>query len=582
MYVYNTVPHGYPNGGGFNIICFKLSAFYQLFKKVMCYWTHSNDTMPLIRYTGCKIKLYHSEHADYIATYHNCYPMTTTLDTYNSCHPTVLQLNNRHKIIPCRKNRPNRKPYTKLKIRPPSQFTNKWYFQNEFADTSLLMLMVSAMSLDRMYANSTAISTSLGFTSLNTGMFKYHNWKQNLTSGYTPKQGIWLWALQNGHNRLQDNKVVDLIYLGQTNLYSEGKTIRETKITSDDWKVTLQKYTSSGTNWGNVFMPKYLNEEVTILITKKSPHDISEHYMSNFNENTTIGTGVFDTPTEKLLVECRYNPYADNGGNDIFLEGINKIGPQEWSKPIDKKLEGGNYPLWLSGFGFTDWQKNRLGEAADLDYVCVFTSDHIVPRLGFYVPIDKDFLAGRSPFGEDNSKPILTDQAHWQPKVRFQYSSLNNIFSSGPGTIKLPAQTSAEAHADFIFYFKLGGCGPPMSNIEDPKIQPQWPTPNNMLQKPSLQNPTTPIETFLFNFDERRHFLTKRATDRLLKYQSTKTPLSSITDSNLLHQTSEETPETSEEETEKETLLELLQQQQRKQQRFKQRILQLMTQLNLQ
>nr|UGV34735.1 MAG: ORF1 [TTV-like mini virus] len=581
MYVYNTVPHLHPNGGGFSIICFKLSAFYQLFKKVMCFWTHSNDTMPLIKYTGCRIKLYHSEHTDYIATYHNCYPMNVNLDTYNSTHPSILQLNNRHKIMPCRKNRRNRRPYTIIKVGPPSQMIKKWYFQSHLADSPLLMLMVASMSLDRYYAYSNSRSTTIGFKTINTTIFDFHNWKQTLTSGYKAKEGIYLWALKNGQLAIKDEPVKNLIFLGQTSLYTEGKRIIDTKTTTENWQTTLQKYTSSSTNWGNPFMPKYLNEEVTILITQKSPHDISEHY-SNKGENATIGTGVFDTPTTKLLIDCRYNPLSDNGNNHIFLEPINEVGPSSWKQPTDARLTGNPYPLWLSGWGFTDWQKNRLGEKADTDYVCILVSDHIIPKIGFYLPIDEDFLHGRSPFGEDNSIPIFTDQTHWQPKVRFQYTTLNTIFSTGPGTIKLAPDTTAEAHADFTFYFKLGGCGPPTNTIEDPEKQPDWTVPNNLIQQPSLQSPTTPFESFLYNFDWRRDFITKRATQRLLKIEATKEPYASITDSNLLLPTpvQEETSEDSTEETEKEALLQLIQQQRDKQHKFRQRILQLMTQLN--
>ena len=92
MYWYEISPQFVPGGGGFSIINFKLTAFYQLFKKILCYWTQSNNTLPLIKYTGCTIKLYTSEHTDYIATYHNCLPMKPTLDTYNSTHPQMQKL----------------------------------------------------------------------------------------------------------------------------------------------------------------------------------------------------------------------------------------------------------------------------------------------------------------------------------------------------------------------------------------------------------------------------------------------------------------------------------------------------------
>nr|UGV39539.1 MAG: ORF1 [TTV-like mini virus] len=582
MYWYEISPQFVPGGGGFSIINFKLTAFYQLFKKILCYWTQSNNTLPLIKYTGCTIKLYTSEHTDYIATYHNCLPMKPTLDTYNSTHPQMQKLNNRHMIIRCRQNRPNRKPYRKIKLRPPSQFTQKWYFQNEIADQSLLMLMVSAMSLDRYFAGSKSISTTIEFTSLNTNIFKFHNWKLNPTSGYYPKENTYLYALENGHQNIENEKVVNLIYLGQTKNIGIGKTIKQTQTSGQQIKDTFSKYTQDSTNWGNPFDPRYLTEEVPVYYSTKSPQQLLIHYTTQsgtFSETTQIGHGIMTTFTEKLLVECRYNPYGDYTDNNIFLEQNNIVTPHEWAQPTDPKLEGGPYPLWLSTWGFIDWQKNRLGPSADLDYVFVMVTHHIKPPLPFYVPIDEDFQKGRSPFQPDNTKPTIEDQLHWQPKVRFQLRTINNIASCGPATVRLPPQISAEAHADFTFHFKLGGCASPGQEIEDPTKQTQWPVPNNILQQPSLQSPSMPLESFIYNFDKRRDYITKRATERLQSISPIKESLLSITDRNFLHQeTPQESSQSSEEETEKEALLRLINKQRTRQLKFKQRILQLIQQ----
>nr|UGV39049.1 MAG: ORF1 [TTV-like mini virus] len=578
-------PQYVPNGGGFSIINFSLKAFYQLFKKILCYWTKSNTTLPLIKYTGCQLKLYSSEKFDYIATYHNCLPMKPTLDTYNSTHPQLQKLNNRHIIVRCRQNRPNRKPYRRIKLKPPSQYTQKWYFQNELADQSLLMLMTSSMSLDRYFAGASSISTTIEFTSLNTNIFRYHNWKKNQTSGYFPKEQTYLWALKNGHTKIEQEKVLNLIFLGQTTTLQTGQTILETH-TGTDYNATFTKYISNSTYWGNPFDPKYLTEEVPVYYSKKSPHEMQIYYSTHpktIDKNTMIGDGILTTFAQDLLIECRYNPYGDYTDNHIFLEPNNIVTPHDWEQPTDPKLEGGPYPLWLSTWGFIDWQKNRLGEAADLDYVFVMVTHHIQPPLPFYVPIDSDFQNGRSPFQKDGTKANITDQTHWQPKVRFQTRSINAIAACGPATIRLPPGISAEAHADFTFYFKIGGCASPGQEIGDPKTQPQWPVPSNILQQPSLQSPGTALENYIYNFDWRRGYLTKRATERLQTIPTTKESLLSIADRNLLHQ--ETSPQTSsqssEEETEKETLLRLINKQRSRQLKFKQRILQLIQQQNL-
>nr|UGV39619.1 MAG: ORF1 [TTV-like mini virus] len=584
MYFYEIAPHYQPSGGGFSVICFTYAAMYQLFTKVLAFWTQSNDTLPLIRYTGCNIKLFNSYHTDYITTYHNCGPMKPNLITYNATHPHALQLNNRRKIMPCIKDRPRKRPYTKLKIKPRSEMTNRWFFQSEINEQPLLILQTSAMSLDRMFANSNSLSTTIGFTSINTEFFQFHNFKLESTQGYSPSDQKWIWALENGTPDITKEKVINLTFLGTTELYTEGKPIKKViRPNGETWGKTIERYLVSNADWGNPFSPKYLTQEVTVLYTNMSPHTLTERW-KNADQNTEIGNGVFQTPTKPLLTECRYNPYADNGDNHIFLESINKREQHPWQQPTDPKLEGTNLPIWLSTFGFIDWQKNRLGDSADLDFVMLIVSNHITPKMGFYLPIDEDFLKGRSPFQPEETRPFITDQRHWQPKVRFQTRTINTIASCGPSTIKLPRQVTAEAHARCTFYFKLGGCAPHVSTIEDPKKQPTYPTPNNFLQQPSLQNPAYPAESFLYNFDYRRGSLTATAINRMLQISPTKTSYASITDSNLLHQTQrqEETSSSDDEaKTEKETLLQLLQKQRQRQQHFKQRILHLLSQSNL-
>nr|UGV42537.1 MAG: ORF1 [TTV-like mini virus] len=580
MYWYDTAEHYVPVGGGYSVICFNLAGFYQLFNKVLAYWTYTNTQHPLIRYTGATIKLFQTEHTDYITTYHNSYPMLPTLDTYNSTHPQIQLLNNRHKIVPCLKDRKKRKPYTKLKIKPPGQLIKKWYFQNEFSNETILMLMTSATSLDRYLANSNAQSLTIGFTSLNTELFQFHNWKNIPTSGYYPKQSVYLWGLENGTTDIDKEQAGNFIYLGQTKQYTEGYTINKA-LTTQSWNTKVDQYLESETHWGNPFMPRYLNGERTILITSKSPAEMKT-YLKTKTATTPIGQGVFTTPVKPPIIECRYNPYSDNGKNHIFLESILGKTPQPWKQPTDPKLEGGPYPIWLSTFGFVDWQKNTIGYQAELDYIFVITSDWIKPPMGFYIPIDKDFLEGRSPYQPENTYPTVSDKQHWQPKLRFQLQSINSIATCGPGICRLPKQISTEAHAQVTFYFKLGGSGPPMQDIEDPKKQPQWTIPGNLLQQPSLQSPTIPLESFLYNFDERRSTITRKAAKRLQSIEPTKTDVLSFTDSNLFHQQYQETQETdSETETEKETLLRLIQQQQLRQQKFRQRILNLLTQQNI-
>lgn len=584
MNFYDISPYRFPGGGGFNIIRFNLQAFFQLHQKALNYWTQSNTTFPLIKYSGCTIKLFASNNTDYIATYHTCLPMEATLETYQSTHPTIMQLNNRHKIVRCTQNRQYRKPYTKLKIRPPSQMTKKWYFQKELSTTPLLLLMVTGMSLDRYYMSSKSISLTLGFKSLNTKIFEYHNWKAVGTQMYSPKKDIYLYALENGHHNIAEEPVVNLIALGQTKTIGPGIPIIKTKQGQESVTDAFTRYTTDATKWGNPFDPKYLTDKHTVYYSNKDIHQLLLKYTTSqqFTAQTKIGEAIMQTFTEDLVIDCRYNPYSDYSDNDVFLEPINNQQQIPWRKPTDSKLEAGPYPLWLSTWGFTNWQVNRLKQSAQLDYVLVIISNHILPQIQTYIPLDEDFLNGRSPFQEEGTPPFPSDRTHWQPKLRFQERTVNKIASSGPGVLKLPKETSVEAHATYKFYFKVGGCAPDPKEIKDPNTQPTWTIPGNILQQPSLQSPSYPIESFIYNFDQRRDYLTRRATERLFTISPTKTTLYDFTEQNLMHQgTQEKTPtQIGEEETEKDTLLRLIQQQQHRQHKFRQRILQLMDILN--
>lgn len=369
-----------------------------------------------------------------------------------------------------------------------------------------------------------------------------------------------------------------LIFLGDTKQMKAGDTIKSIQASSQP-STAWENYMSSQTHWGNPFWPEYLNQEKTVLVSNKSPTELKE--LLKNNTWPTLGSN-FTIPTEKLIQECRYNPYSDDGNNHIFLSKITDLTPEPWKQPTDPKLIGHEFPLWLSTFGFIDFMKNKIGVQVDTDYVLTIVSDHITPKLGFFIPIDEDFLQGRSKYQPDNTKPSQFDQTHWHPKVTMQLSSINSIGSSGPGTIKLPRDISAEAHCRFTFYFKLGGCGPEPNEIENPKTQPVFPTPNNMLQTTSLQSPGFPIEHFIYGFDTRRGNFTNTALERISKILQPKETFTSITDPNYLHgkitpqETSSE--ESQAEETETETLLQQLQLQRMEQHKLTKRILRLMKQ----
>lgn len=551
------------------------------------WWTTSNENYPLIRYTGCKITLYRNAESDFLFYYRTEQPMTASLLTYQSTQPYAMLLNKHTIKIPCKKQNRNKKPYIKLHLKPPTQFSNKWYFSNEIANYSLLQTLATSCSLDRMYTSSTSISTTMGFISLDTNGFQNHYFTDWGTQGYYPKNNELLFAVTNGDFNVQKIKIEDLIYLGDCKNYNEGIEIKHINTSgetipsqySSQTQKKLYLAKTKSTNWGNPFKSSFFWGDQRVLTTNKTWDTILTEYTSN----KELGPG-WTLKTTKTI-QCRYNPYNDKGkGNMIYLLPINSVNHNmEWGPPTDKNVIANDLPLYTLLWGYLDYQR-KCKEYNDIDTKCILVirSPYITPNtLTFFVPLDQDFLEGQSPYRpQQNITP--SDFYNWHPKVSFQVQSVNNICISGPAVTRLPKDVSVEAHMGYTFYFKVGGSPPPMSTLTKPDEQPQYPIPNNFLQQPSLQNPTIPIEQLLWCFDERRGYITKKAAQRIKDYKPTETSLLSITDSSSYTPTynqTQETSETSSSEEEEAPLQKKLDIERRKQKLLRKRINQLLNRL---
>ncbi len=125
-----------------------------------------------------------------------------------------------------------------------------------------------------------------------------------------------------------------------------------------------------------------------------------------------------------------------------------------------------------------------------------------------------DFITGNSPY-EQGVNPL--DYPRWYPMVQYQEQAINDLLQTGPGTAKFNGKKTVEGKCLYTFYFKFGGAPPPMVHIKDPTDQPDFPIPNQIMETTSLQDPTCPPEQYLYNFDQRRGYLTERAAKRIKK-----------------------------------------------------------------
>nr|UGV35924.1 MAG: ORF1 [TTV-like mini virus]UGV35989.1 MAG: ORF1 [TTV-like mini virus] len=560
-------PANFPGGGGFSIMQFTLQALYEEYVKARNWWTKSNCMLPLIRYRGVTLKLYRTESFDYIVNIHRCYPLVANDLLYMSTQPGIMGLTKRSIHVTCRKSSSNKKPYKRVRVLPPTQMNTGWYFQKDLANFPLLIITSTATSLDRYYLSSPAQSSTIGFLSLNTQIFQYHDWQRFPTSGYRPNDDMYLW----GHHTLEDPKLEELIYLGGTSTLTEGTPI----------KLHHDSYATNPGYWGNIFLGHYLGGDYIVFKTSKT---IQEVVTAARNTSTTVSQwGHMSKLTNPLLIECRYNPFADKSKNNKAYVVSNLGDHTKWDPPPDKpNVLRQDLPLWLLTWGHLDFlRKGGIVSQVDINYIYTIQSDFIqsTPKLKYYVPLDDNFTSDpqQSPYiGTLNA----SDRLHLYPKVTFQIKTINNIASTGPGTIKLQKQQSCEAHMEYIFHFKMGGCPAPMEKLCNPSDQPKYPIPNFKQQTTSLQSPTTAIQTYLYNFDERRGLLTKEATKRIKKDYGTETDsiqfAGSAMDLPTPYEGPPETDQTSSEEEEEETTFQLLKLR-HKQQQLRHRILKLIS-----
>lgn len=571
------VPEHWHGGGGWSQLKFSLGSLYEERQLVRNYWTKSNVALPLARYGGCKLKFYRTQYVDYIVHYSKCYPMLDTAEQHTNAQPSAMLMYRKKIIVPSFATEPhNKKPYKKKFISPPSQMSNKWYFQSDICNTGLLLLTTTACNLDRFYLNPLSLSNNITINCINTKVFQNRNFQLteiNHTDTYwSPKDNYYMYGARN--NNPQQVKFQDLIYIGQTLQNHEGIPIGATQ--------TWQEYSKNPKwkdNFGNPFSQAYLHGTYHIFIggATQNPKEIFDS--SKNPRSSTIGTKL-TLMGQDIIVKCRYNPNKDTGvGNEIYFLK-NTRNEQGWDAPEQKSLTLTGYPLWLSWWGWADWQKKLAQmQQIDFNYIAVFKTDCLDVKLPGYVPIDESFLQGHSPY-EPDIPPLPTDYEHWYPKFKYQFQTINEICKCGPGTPKLSTK-SIEAHMMYTFYFKWGGCPNELENIADPCNQPKYAVPNNILQTTEIQNPIASPTKELYSFDFRRHIITKKAAQRITESSISEKPIladGSNWSAQPVHQTTSE--EESEEEPQKETediqlQLQLLKQQQHK---YRNRIFRLMKQ----
>lgn len=596
IYNQSIVPEHLPGGGGISIYQYSLDSLYTMHQYCRNWWTTENKLLPLVRYVNCTLKIYQAEDVDIVFRYQNTPPFTSTQLTYPSTQPSMMMMLKNTILIPSKNTHIIKKGYRKLRINPPNLMTNKWFFQKDIATKPLLITHCTAASFQHYYIGTDKMSNTCTVPVLNTALFqnRYFAHGEPYYCKQLGTQKIYLYASYAVPDQQGQVTAADLIFLGESQKYTQGLDYNEYKklpqYTSrqwSDWLRDLHLY------MGNPFHNHYLNsrgEEYHSLTLFQCACSATEDYKKPYptqNNDLNQKTTNLVILHEPLVYFTRYNPNTDKGNTNITYLLPNYKPEHGLDPPQNHRLILEGFPLWINWWGYLDFQKQQH-EVTNIDTSQILVTKteclHGTPTaINTFIPLCQDFIQGKSPF-ENSINPI--DLNRWYPMVQYQEPSINDLLKTGPGTAKHNGKKTVEAKLEYTFRFKFGGNPAPMVDIKDPTTQPIYPIPSNFISTNSLQDPTTPPELFLYNFDQRRDYITKQATERMQQYQETKKNI--FTDATTTpgpptvlreaQQTSED--ETSDSEKEEETILQHILKQRKKQHQLKLRIRQLLAQHN--
>nr|UGV38908.1 MAG: ORF1 [TTV-like mini virus] len=567
QYKESFVPPHTPGGGGWSIQQLSLNDLYVENTNLFNYWTKSNHRLPLVRYMGVKVTLFRQQFTDWIFTYFADMPKTVTKYFYASHHPLNLLTHNRKVVIPSFNTQPHkRKPYKKIFIKPPKQFKNQWYFTQNFCQIPLITFAAAACSLGTMFGSNTSQNNNCTIYILDDRQIKYPCFQYKTQThpqyGYRPNEKYWYGS---PHPPLTQKLTYgDLAYLGNTNVNDTGITINEGKYT------TQQLYTYK--DWGNIFYWGYLTGNMELIQSDKNPQ-----------QAVTCKTEEIQTSQLKqlpIISSVRYNPFKDKGkGNEVYFIPNYDASKTDWEPTGDPDIHFEGFPLWIILWGIEGIIK-KMGKCPhmDDDWICVIKSSYFNTPETHYIPLSYNFIHGLAPYSAEREDITTADNRTWYPKWKFQKEAIENIINTGFAVCRADNIKNIQAYIKYDFLFKWGGSPAPMENVYDPTTFPITPIPSDLNLQNEITDPNTPLQSFLYQWDQRRDLITEKAIERIKQSTTNEVPVftdgrQSSTDVQLFKE--KPPPQTTPEKEEETLLLLQLQQLQQYNQLLQQRFLRL-------
>nr|UHK03908.1 MAG: ORF1 [Torque teno midi virus] len=464
-----------PAGGSIGVERYTLEYLYKEHKAGNNIWTASNVNLDLVRYTGCTFKFLRHPHIDFVGYYSRNYPMQLQKYTYADTHPQQVMLAKHKFYIPSLLTKPHGKRYVKVKMKPPTQMSNKWFFQEGFADTGLIQLHTAAADLRYPHLGCCNTNQLASFLTLNTDFYQYAAWG-------------------NQHNP----------YIPTEN----DKWYRPYRMSSPVTKV------------------KNVKDQDVDITTKFTPYQETINYETGWFQPKLLQAKSIVQPAQANapLKGARYNPTLDTGENTaVWLTSAVNQSYYPPKTDLDLYIEG--LPLWQLMLGFLDWVKQKKKDSTFLQsyYLC-FHCDAIEPKPGIhqvFIPVDYNFVQGKGPY---DSILSTWDTQHWYPLLKHQLETINAIVSTGPFMPKLDTLKNStwELYSLYTFYFKFGGASLPEAETKDPATQGTHEVPDKQSKTIQIINPQkNTAAAALHCWDFRRGHITSAAFKRMCENAET-------------------------------------------------------------
>ena len=532
-----------PFGGGHSTMRFSLFILYEEHLRHMNNWSKSNDNLELTRYLGARLKIYRHPDTDYIVIYNRRSPLGGNILTAPSLHPGNAILA-RHKIlVPSLQTRPKGKKTIRVKIRPPTLFVDKWYFQKDICDVTLLNIMAVEADLRFPFCSPQTDNTCVSFQVLSSCYNKFLSINAFPASNPDPKITEFL------NEAFKSDTSLNALNTFRTEGNQSHPQLQKPNPATNKPDAS-QYFAPLDALWGNSI---YLNSAISAQNSRESIIEILIQNMTTYAQkpkdmklpltwqgnkafahltgiysSTFLTQGRISPEIFGLYTEILYNPYTDKGiGNRVWVDPLTK--EDNLYKPPQSKCMLEDMPLWTILFGYTDWCKKDLNHwDMPNNYRLLIRSPYTFPKLYNdkdlsygYVPFSYRFGEGKMP---DGSLYVpIQFRMKWYVNLLHQEAVIEDITKSGPFAPK-QSKPSTQLVMKYKFTFNWGGNPIIEQIVKDPCTQPTFEIPGsgNIPRRVQVVDPSILGPHYSFkSWDMRRHLLSKASIKRVSEQQAT-------------------------------------------------------------